>query len=72
MLRLLQLWTNLCFEYSASLTWLELLEEVIALVIYEDECREVFHLNLPDGFHSEFWVFDTLDALDVILGFYLR
>ncbi len=48
-------------QYSS----LELLEEVVALVINEDECREVFNMNLPDRFHAEFWIFNTLDALDV-------
>ena len=46
----------------------ELGEEVVALVIHEDECREVFHLNLPDGFHSEFRILEALHALDVVLG----
>ena len=44
---------------------LKLLEEVVALVIYEDECREILHPYLPDGFHSKLWIFHTFDALDV-------
>ena len=32
---------------------LELLEEVVALVVYEDECREVLYDNLPDSLHAE-------------------
>ena len=31
---------------------LQLLEEVVALVIDEDEGGEVLNLNLPDGFHT--------------------
>lgn len=47
--------------------WLYLLEEVVALVVHEDECREVFYFYLPDCFHAEFGVFHALDALDVVL-----
>ena len=43
-------------------------EEVVALVIHEDECREVLHADFPDGFHSEFRKLDAFDALDVVLG----
>ena len=46
----------------------ELLEEVVALVIHEDECREVLDLNLPDSLHSELRVLYTFDALDVVLS----
>ena len=46
----------------------ELLEEVVALVIHENECREVLDGNLPYCFHSEFRVFDTLYTLAVVLG----
>ena len=41
----------------------QLLEEVVALVVYEDESGEVLDGDLPDGFHAEFGVFDALDAL---------
>ncbi len=33
-------------------------EEVVAFVVYEDECGEVFDLDFPDGFHAEFGVFE--------------
>ena len=46
---------------------LQLLEEVVALVVHKDEGGEVFHLNLPDGFHAQFGIFHALDALDVVL-----
>ena len=48
-------------------TWapgLELLEEVVALVVDEDESGEVLDVYLPDGFHAEFGVFYAFDALD--------
>ena len=43
---------------------LELLEEVVALVVNEDESREVFNCNLPDSLHAKLRIFYTLDALD--------
>ena len=46
---------------------LELLEEVIALVVDEDESGEVFDHNLPDGLHTQFGILYTLDALDAAL-----
>ena len=46
---------------------LDLLEEVVALVVHEDEGGEVGHFNLPHGFHAEFGIFHALDALDVLL-----
>ena len=47
--------------------WLNLLEEVIALVINEDECREVLNLDFPDSLHTKFGVLNALNALDVVL-----
>ena len=46
---------------------LNLLEEVVSLVVYEDEGGEVLYLNLPDGFHAEFGELYALNALDVVL-----
>ena len=43
---------------------LELLEEVVALVVYEDEGGEVFHGDFPDGFHAQLGVFHALDRFD--------
>ena len=51
-------------QNRASCAGLQLLEEVVALVVHKDEGWEVLHLNLPDGFHAQFWIFHTLDALD--------
>ena len=45
-----------------------LLEEVVALVVHEDECREVLYADLPDCLHTEFWVLYALDALDGVLS----
>lgn len=50
------------------LEWLERLEEVVALVIYENEGGEVDDLDLPDGFHTELGILDTLDLLDAVLS----
>ncbi len=36
----------------ASATRLDLFEEVVALVIYQNEGWEVNYLNLPNGFHT--------------------
>ena len=46
---------------------LQLLEEVITLVVHKDESGEVFHLNLPYGFHTQFGVLYALNALDAAL-----
>ena len=55
---------SLLLAFLARSPRLQLLEEVVALVIYEDECREVLYGNLPDSLHAEFWVLYALDALD--------
>ena len=57
-----------CFLLAPWTPGLELLEEVVALVIDEDECRKVLDGNLPDGFHSEFRILNALNALDATLG----
>lgn len=46
----------------------DLFEEVVALVIDEDKCGEVFYLDFPDGLHAELGILYALDALDVVLG----
>ena len=46
----------------------DLLEEVVAFVVDEDESGEVFHFDFPDGFHAEFREIDDFLALDVFLG----
>ena len=47
---------------------LYLCEEIVAFVIHEDKCREVFNLDFPDSFHAKFRIFHTFYALYVILG----
>ena len=46
----------------------KLREEVVALVVDDDEGREIDHLDTPDRFHAELGIFDDLDLLDAILG----
>ena len=48
-------------------TGLQLLEEIVTLVVNQDKCREVNHLDLPDSLHTQLRIFNTLDALDVVL-----
>ena len=55
-------------QNRASATGLQLFEEVVALVVNEDECGEVLHLNLPNRLHTKFGIFHALDGLDVVLG----
>ena len=47
-----------------------LLEEVISFIIHKDKRREIFHFNFPDGFHSQFRIFNALQALDTTLRQY--
>src|SRR5580765_983804 len=42
-------------------------EEVVALVVDDDEGREVLDLDLPDRLHAELGVLQHLDALDAVL-----
>src|SRR5512134_1497242 len=46
----------------------ELGEEVVALVVDDDERREVLDLDPPDRLHPELGIFDALDLLDAVLG----
>ena len=54
-------------QLVASAARFDLLEEVVALVVNEDECGEVLNLNFPNSFHAEFGIFNAFDALDVLL-----
>src|ERR1700704_1621166 len=47
---------------------IQFLEEVIALVVDDDEGREILDLDAPDRFHAEFGIFHHLDLLDAVLG----
>src|SRR6266568_3484566 len=53
---------------EASLSQVQFLEEVVALVVDDDEGREIHHLDAPDRFHAEFGIFHPLDLLDAVLG----
>ena len=55
-----------CCLLTAWSPRLQLFEEVVAFIVNKDECREVLNLNLPDCFHTEFRIFNTLDALDAV------
>ena len=46
----------------------QLLEEVVTLVVHQDEGREIFYFDFPDGLHAEFGIFYAFDGLDVVLG----
>lgn len=59
---------HLSLSIKKSATRLDLLEEVITLVIYQDKRGEVLYLDLPDRFHTQFRVFHALDALDIVLS----
>ena len=58
---------NFLFLVAANRPRLELFEEVMALVVNKNESREVFHANLPHGFHAQFRVLYALNALDAAL-----
>ena len=49
-------------------TWFNLFEEVISFVIYQNKCREIFYFYFPDSFHTQFRIFNTFNALDIILS----
>ena len=49
-------------------TWFYLFEEVISFVIYQNKCREIFYFYFPDSFHTQFRIFNTFNALDIILS----
>ena len=46
----------------------QLPEEVGPLVVYQDEGREVLHLDPVDGFQARLRVFQELHLLDVLVG----
>src|SRR6187549_241180 len=46
----------------------QFLEEVIALVVNDDESREILDLDLPDRFHPEFGIFVHFYFLDALFG----
>src|SRR5262249_54049680 len=61
--------------HAASAAWrrgteppLKSPEEIVALVVDDDERREVDDLDAPDRLHPELGVLEDLDLLDVVLG----
>src|SRR6478672_12334276 len=55
-------------NHSTMLPQIQFLEEIVALVVDDDEGREIHHLDAPDRFHPEFGIFHYLDLLDAVLG----
>ena len=53
--------------FGARCPRLQLFEEVVALVVYEDECGEILNGDLPYCLHAQLRIFHTLDALDAAL-----
>ena len=53
---------------SADRAAVDLLEEVVALVVDEDEGGEIFDANFPDRLHAEFGVFEDFERLDMVGG----
>src|SRR5580704_10820014 len=43
-------------------------EEVVALVVDDDEGREVDHVDLPHGLHAELGEREHVDLADAVLG----
>ena len=52
---------------ASAVAGLELLEEVIALVVHEDEGREVLNSDLPDGLHTQLGICHALNRGDALL-----
>ena len=46
----------------------DLAEEIVAFVIDEDESGEIFHFDLPNGFHPKLWEIEHFDLADMILS----
>lgn len=47
---------------------LELLEEVVALVVYENKSWEVYDFDFPNSLHAEFGILYAFELLNVVLG----
>ena len=58
---------KIVFQLLASATRFQLLEEIVALVVDQNEGWEILNLNLPNGLHTEFGVLNALNALNVVL-----
>src|SRR5260221_13543061 len=53
---------------SAPSPQIQFLEEIVALVVDDDEGREIHDLDAPDRFHAEFGIFHHPDLLDAVFG----
>src|SRR5262249_61455292 len=61
--------TTGCSESGGAFTaspQVQVLEEVVAFVVDDDEGREIDHFDAPDRFHAEFGIFDAFDLLDAM------
>src|SRR5712664_424658 len=47
---------------------IQFLEEVVALVVDDDEGREIHDFDAPDRLHAKLGIFHGLDLLDAVLG----
>src|SRR3981081_3664446 len=47
---------------------LQFAEKIVALVVGDDEGREVLDLDAPDRFHAELGILQHLDLPDAVLG----
>ena len=43
-------------------------KKIVALVIFNDKSREIFHADFAYGFHSQFFKIDHFDRLDAVFG----
>ena len=42
--------------------------QIVSLVVYDDECRKIYYLYLPDSLHSQVLVVEALHLLDIFVG----
>ena len=45
----------------------EFCKEIVTLIIYDDEGREILHINLANSLHTKLWEVYNLDRLDRVL-----
>ena len=63
---------SLALSTTRTLRILNLLEEIVAFIIYQHKCREVFDFDFPDSFHPQFWVGHAFQTLNTGLCQYRR
>src|SRR5437879_3211422 len=42
--------------------------KILTLVVHHNEGGEIFHLNTPDGLHTQLWILDDVHLFDAMLG----